>query len=285
MPEIPRRPKYEIKTYYSERKKGKTSKDLSSIGKHFIEIFDSFQRHGYFDEAFGSYCVDGNYSGYLNKSLDDSLKFVVGKKVWRFEDNWEKISEDNFFDIVEFLYTHISKPVSGEYHSYGDCGYHYQTFDKAAGRQEFCDEINSLISDYKDGFFLASNGEIQQLVSQALQRIIGKNTPTSEKESIENKIRLAEEKFLRQKSSLEDRREAIRTLADVLEFIRPQIKKVLISEDEKDLFNIVNNFGIRHHNQIQKTNYDQVVWLSWMFHFYLASIHACLHLLDRSNKS
>lgn len=284
MSEIPKRPKYEIKTYYSERKKGKSPRDLLGIGKHFIEIFNSFERYGYFVEAFGSYCVDGDYSGYVSKSFDDALKFAVGKKVWRFEDNWEKISEDNFFDIVEFLYTYVSKPTGGVYHSFGNCGFHFQHFDKTAGRQEFRDEINALISDYKDGFFLAANGEIQQVVSKSLGRLIGKDTPTTDKESIEKKIKLAEEKFLRQKSSLEDRRDAIRTLADVLEYIRPQIKKILISEDEKDLFNIINNFGIRHHNQIQKTNYDQAVWLSWMFHFYLASIHASLHLLDR-NKS
>lgn len=52
----------------------------------------------------------------------------------------------------------------------------------------------------------------------------------------------------------------------------------------KDLFNIANNFGIRHYNKEQKTNYDQNIWLSWMFHFYLATLHASLRLIEKNNK-
>jgi hypothetical protein len=51
-------------------------------------------------------------------------------------------------------------------------------------------------------------------------------------------------------------------LADVLEWLRPQIKMALLKEDEQDLFNIANNFGIRHMNQNQKLHYDKAVWLS-----------------------
>lgn len=42
-----------------------------------------------------------------------------------------------------------------------------------------------------------------------------------------------------------------------------------------DLFQIANEFGVRHHNQKQKqkTNYDERIWLSWMFYYYLANIH------------
>ena len=46
-------------------------------------------------------------------------------------------------------------------------------------------------------------------------------------------------------------------------------------------FNIVNNFGIRHHNQQQKVHYDTAVWYSWMFYFFLATIHAAVGLLAK----
>ena len=52
--------------------------------------------------------------------------------------------------------------------------------------------------------------------------------------------------------------------------------------DEGDLFNIVNNFGIRHHNDAQKTQYDKPIWYSWMFYYDLATIHAAVRLIERA---
>jgi len=91
-------------------------------------------------------------------------------------------------------------------------------------------------------------------------------------------------KFRRYRSSIDDRKEAVRSLADVLEFLRPQLKEVLSSKDEGDLFNIANNFAIRHHNPSQKAQYDQSIWLSWIFYFYLATIHAGIRLIKRKEE-
>ena len=75
--------------------------------------------------------------------------------------------------------------------------------------------------------------------------------------------------------------EAVRSLADCLEYLRKDIEKVIAKKDDADLFNIANNFGIRHHNDKQKTNYESAIWLSWMFYFYLATIHACIRLINK----
>ena len=71
-------------------------------------------------------------------------------------------------------------------------------------------------------------------------------------------------------------------MADVLEFLRADAKEVLNSDDERDLFKLANNFGIRHHKQGQKTDYDQAIWLSWIFYYYLATIHACVRLIEKA---
>ncbi|MGY2486212.1 hypothetical protein [Cupriavidus sp. CP313] len=83
---------------------------------------------------------------------------------------------------------------------------------------------------------------------------------------------------------MSERRDAVRDLADVLEFLRGEAKAVLLSKDEADLFNLANNFGIRHHNKEQKTDYDASIWLSWAFYYYLATIHACVRLIERSKQ-
>lgn len=41
---------------------------------------------------------------------------------------------------------------------------------------------------------------------------------------------------------------------------------------------------IRHHNKEQKTGYDESIWLSWAFYYYLATINACVRLIERSKQ-
>jgi hypothetical protein len=76
----------------------------------------------------------------------------------------------------------------------------------------------------------------------------------------------------------------LRELADVLEYLRPDIKKVLASKDESDLFNIANIFGIRHYYIDQKVDYDNPIWYSWIFNYYLAKIHAALRLVAKKKE-
>ncbi len=83
--------------------------------------------------------------------------------------------------------------------------------------------------------------------------------------------------------ALPEKREAIRELADVFEWLKKTkgLTAVLDGKDEAAIFDLANNFAIRHHNPKQKTNYDPVIWYSWIFHFYLATYHAAIRLLLR----
>lgn len=82
-------------------------------------------------------------------------------------------------------------------------------------------------------------------------------------------------------ASLEDKHQAVRQLADVLEFLRPKLEELLPSSDENELFKIANTFGIRHHRADQRTDYDADIWLDWIFCCYLNTIHTTLALLKR----
>jgi hypothetical protein len=64
--------------------------------------------------------------------------------------------------------------------------------------------------------------------------------------------------------------------------LREKAKKYLEEEDEKNIFNIANNFGIRHHNPNQKTKYDNSIWFSWIFYYYLATIHALIRVVNKA---
>ncbi len=273
--------------YYSTRT-GKNQNaqrfDTSFLKRLFRDLYIGFDEMGYFQEGFGYDCVDqGRVAGTLGSDIDAQFFRIIRKQsLWPIKENCLKYSEDDVFDVVEFLYDHISKPIEGNYHSYGQCGWHYYSFDKNAGQREYRNEINSILADYSVGYELSDNGEILELPERGLENLIEANLPLYDPENVEERVASAITKFRRYHSTLDERRDAIRDLGDVLEFLRPKAKEVLLSRDESDLFNIANNFGIRHHNSDQKTDYDKPIWYSWMFYYYLSTIHACLRLINKA---
>lgn len=72
-------------------------------------------------------------------------------------------------------------------------------------------------------------------------------------------------------ASLEERRSAVRVLADVLEPRRQLLKDRLTSKDEGALFEVANRFAIRHNDEAQQGSYDPV-FLDWLFWWYLATV-------------
>lgn len=273
--------------YYSTRTGKNTDAvrfDLPMLCRLFRDIYLEFRTNDYFQEAFGYECVDqGELVGKLGNDIEAQFFRILRKpNLWQIQDKCVNYSEDDFFDVIELLHDWISKPIDGFLHTYANCGWHYHTFDKKAGQKEFRDKINDILCDYKDGYELSEKGEILERAEQGLDLLFEANLPTYDVENVEKKVEEAILKFRRYRSSLNDIRDAIRDLVDVLEFLRAKIKKVIISNDESDLFNIANNFGIRHHNERQKTDFDQAIWYSWMFYYYLATIHACLRLIEKA---
>ena len=255
--------------------------DLDLLRRLFYSTYVSFNNKEYFQEAFGKDCVD---VGLIPGTAGIDIELFFFKKLrkpglWPIYDNYENYAEDDLFDVIELLYDLISKPVDGTYHSWSNCGWHYATFDKSSGKLEFRKDINEFLKDYQDGWELSESGEILSIGEEGLNNLFKAKLPES-REDISNKIKYAVLKFRRHKSSIEDRKEAVRELADVLEYLRPQVKQELLSKDESDLFNIANNFGIRHYNQRQKEDYNKSVWLSWIFYIYLSTIHLIIRIID-----
>ena len=252
----------------------------------FIATYDRFDRADYFQEAFGYWCIDAkDVPGTLGLHVEAQILRRLRKgNLWPIRDRAIEYSDDDVFDMIEFLHDYISKPLEGRYHDYGGCGYHYNTFDKQRGRLEFRTEMNQILRDYGEGYELSEDGEILTLGQPDVASLETAALPVIDPENVEQRVAGAVRKFRRYRSSAIDRRDAIRELVDVLEFLRPRVKEVLTSKDEADLFNIANNFAIRHHNQQQKADYDTSIWYAWMFYFYLATIHAVADLIKKAEK-
>jgi hypothetical protein len=195
----------------------------------------------------------------------------------------EYITEDNIFDTLEFLYDRVSKP--GEWvNMTSETGWNYYDYDSyndSTGQEEFRNKANSFLADYKTGFELTKEGIILAIGTVVLQQIFNAEIIPYDEENVDNKVRNAIAKWRNRHLSLSEKKEAIRELADVFEWLKNtrELSTVLASKDESAIFNLANSFAIRHHNPNQKTNYDQSIWYAWMFHFYLATYHAAIRLL------
>jgi len=275
-----KRPYYSIRT---GRNPNAPNISLQLFLRLFKELFLSFEEKDYFQESFGYYCVDQDeVPGKLGRDISAVLLRKLRKdNLWPILDKYEQYSEDDLFDMIEFLHDHISYPVDGYYHDYCDCGWHYSEFDTSKGREEFRQEVNELLRDYSSGYELSESGEILILADSGIESLFEAPVPTEDTENIRARVASAVVKFRRSRSSLDDRRDAIRDLADVLEFLRPKVREVLASKDESDLFELANRYGIRHHRPDQKTDYDKPIFYSWMFYYYLATIHAALRLIQK----
>ena len=278
--------------YYSIRTgKNLTGKrlNLPFLKRLFITVYNDFEGRGYLQEAFGYSCVDsGDVPGKLGSDIEAYMLRKLRKTgLWPITANCEDCKEEDLFDIIEFLFDQVSKPknTGGYYHSYNNCGWHYKIFDKKPGQGEFRAEINQLLCDYDKGYELSADGEILELPEAGMESLLETELPECDPQNVKAKVSHATLKFRRYRSSIEERREAVRELADVLEFLRPKLKTIITKKDESDLFEIANEFAIRHHNKSQKTEYDQSIWLTWMFYFYLATIHAVIELIEKKEKA
>ncbi|MDT3677742.1 MAG: hypothetical protein ROZ64_02765 [Burkholderiaceae bacterium] len=249
-----------------------------------MRLYDQLRADGYFHEAFGYECVDaGDIPGYVRDIELELLLSVRKKDLWPVHINAPAYSEDDFFDMVEFLHQYVSKPMEGTFHSWGDCGMHWETFNKTQGQTEYREKVNGVLAHYAKPFELSAGGEVLHKPDAGFEKIFEADVPSGDT-NVTSRIDAAVLRYRRHGSTLDDRRQAVRDLADVLEYLRAHVKSLLTSADERDLFNLANNFGIRHHNDQQKTEYDASIWLSWMFYFYLATIHVILRKQQRAEK-
>lgn len=283
------------KPYYSTRQNINANKlklDLPTVLQIFGELYVLLSKKGYFQQGLGFRCIDTAYDEYTYKAGTLGTETMVAAQIalklnkdglWPIEEAFEHYSEDDLFDVIEFLYDFVSKPLDWIY-SHSDC-LHYNKFDQSAGRRIFRSKINKFIKHYKDGYELSESGEILVLPEHGLEPLLKEESPTSELDEVQARIDSAINKFRKRNASLEDKRDAVRTLADVFEYLREDIKKVLTKKDEGDLFNIANNFAIRHHNDQQKTEYEKAIWYDWMFYFYLSTLQAMMKKMKRNDYS
>lgn len=267
-------------TFFTNRNGKKIIKELD-LYIRFSAIMEDFEQRDYFKEKLK-----------IHKNSKDS-KFIntksigqIGFQIYPFN-SWShgNINKGNIFDAIEFLYPFVSKP--GEYGaltdhtnwSYGD----YLDYDNELGKQEFIDDVNSLLAAFNEGYELDKNGQILFRGDEDIN-FLDIDFPEYNEENIDSVIHLAIKQWKNKEQSIEEKKQAIIKLANVFEYLKKErtLEKVLNKKDMKDLFQIANDFALRHHNPYQKKEYDMEIWVDWIFQYYLSTCVATLKMIKKN---
>ncbi len=254
---------------------------------------EGLRQRGYFQEACGN-CTAGDFGTLGIEPRLHFLQTISRNGIWPYWEPetdelgdfygypWDSWDPDTLFDVIEVTHDLVSKPVDeGNYCS--KCNGHYFEFSRTEGQEIFRRELNRVLRLNDPPYELDAEGQIVEAAPAEFSQLLDAPVPEkTEHDRITSRIDAAVTRFRTRGASIDDRRHAVRDLADVLEALRPDIRENMLKADEKSLFELANRFAIRHNDRQQKGEYDRVTWLRWAFYVYLATIHAVLRVRQRA---
>jgi hypothetical protein len=188
---------------------------------------------------------------------------------------------DLLFDFLEIVYDHVAsikynpktkKPV----------------FNKREGQKILRDAINPDLALYKTPYTMLANGQIVAIshkpVQDMVEQVLLIEASGGITEATLAPLQAAATNYLSRGATEDQKKQAVRDLADALESLRPSVKEELLSEDERELFKIANQFAIRHNDNKQKGNYDKSIWFDWMFQVNLAALLTVIRILQSNRE-
>lgn len=272
--------------YWSERISGLEPKtlDFHDVAASFVELIGCLDRRGYFERVFGADCVDNPRPG-TDPALE--LKRRLGRDdLWPLQRNVASWNRDTLFDLIEVFHDIAARPTDGTYHSFAGCGWDYSRYSSKAGQALYRWEVNRILDRSDIGYRLAEAGEdIGRMVIVAgdarddlVGQMLARGGPS------QGRVDHAIAQFRSRGATRDEKRAAVRSLADVLESRRQLLKAHLLKKDEAALFQVANEFDIRHHRADQRADYDEA-YLDWLFWWYLATVGLLDRLLARQGHS
>jgi hypothetical protein len=258
---------------------------LPLLRRSWPALVEQFRNSGYLANVAPDPCVDdSDPPPPVDVALRDAIQERTGiAGLWPMRlEEWD---DDLLLTMIEVVHDLVARPRARSWHDYGRCGWHYSSFALAPGQQLYRARTNRLLATVGIGLTLAELGEdTGRLVTtptddraELVRRSLSTPKP-ADRRTVEHAVAL----FRSRGATVEERRSAAFNLASLLEERRVLLKTELLSKDEGALFQIANQFAVRHRNAAQQDDYDPV-FLEWIFWLFLATVELTDRLLARAD--
>jgi hypothetical protein len=235
--------------YYAYRKGAEfPGLDYPTLRRLVCNYLEEIDSTGWFQQSLGKDCTDAP------QDIGGRVLRELGYELWPLPTALRDQEEDWLFTGIEFAFRHVAKPTESWFHGWNQCGVHVREANASAGRREFRDAINALLERYIPRYALGDDGVIYALGPPELAEWEAPRPAAVDVPEIDSRVASARRAFTRYGATDDDKRHAIHDLADVLEHLRATAGTGLPRKDEAELFEIANNFGIRHHRPDQQTD-------------------------------
>ena len=229
-------------------------------------------------ERFG-FCDDNGYWHLMKDSVNSKMLQEIGHELFPLNP-LRRPNEDSIFDLIEFFFNHVSKPVDVD------------KSDVAKAKYEYTIGINRLFNNFNLAYELRK-GVIKDLHSKTIDRIVLNDSFEIPDSETQDMLNLAVEKFYSRNP--EDKKIALEKLVDVYQRIsswedkdkKKSIEKLLerasggdirIKEalgcDLNSMWKIANDFMIRH-TEVGKIPITDNDFREYLFYAY----YNCIRLI------
>jgi len=229
----------------------------------FVDTYMYFEEKGYFKLAFSGY----HSTPRLMSPSPEAFMFTHVGVNNIFPISYEyKQNKVTTFTLIEVLHKYIRKIEAFDF------------YEEKEAQKEFREMINKYLICLDEGYVLSEKGYIINIPEDGLGKLFTQDLPKNTDDPTTQRVETAIKMFFKYDSNETEKMKAINLLVDVLEPYRKNLKQVTTEKHDKLIFEIVNQYGIRHNRITEKTDYDKPIWYEWMFHYYLATVHATLRL-------
>jgi hypothetical protein len=182
--------------------------------------------------------------------------------------------------VLELLHRDaVSRPVLDEE---GDFEGFY---DRGAGQSKFRSALAPILARLDPPLEMRSDGEVVPVSAQGLEELTDQPLPASlAADDVREKVQDAVRQFRDREATPQNQLTSLGQLAGVLERLRAdgRLGEAVQGKDEGALFDIANNYAIRHDKPGQKRDYGPA-YREWIFHAYLGAIRLALRVVDDDN--
>lgn len=261
---------------------------IEGFADAWARIVVEFESKGYFAKAAPPECVDDD-NGVDYDVVGASMEGVIYANS-RLKVDWSTVrwdasslDEETLYSLVECLFDLVARPRRHYVHSYNNCGTHFENFYIPTGQALYAWNVNQALERLGIPLVLESDrsehyGRLVRIVDAPHHELIHAAMRTSDL-SVRERVAHAYALYRGRTATRADKRTACNGLAHILE-LRRSLLKERVRPDENELFNIANNYAIRHFNDRQKDDYDEV-FLDWIFWSFCSAIALTEALIEQ----